>query len=55
MWTTILICLGLFGFAYLVADRVEEKIKDRLDTIEDKLDTIEYALSPRQDPFDGID
>jgi uncharacterized membrane-anchored protein YhcB (DUF1043 family) len=59
MWDYVLIGaligIGIYAIAYLVANEVESRLKDRLDAIEDKLDTIEYALSPRQDPFEGID
>lgn len=51
----LLIGIGIYAIASLVADKVESRLKDRLDAIEDKLDTIEYALSPREDPFEGID
>jgi hypothetical protein len=41
MWTEIfhylLIGIGLYGFASLVADKVESRFNDRLEAIEDKL------------------
>lgn len=51
----LLIGISIYSIASLVTNKVESRLKDRLDAIEDKLDTIEYALSPREDPFEGID
>ena len=51
----LLIGISIYAIASLVADKVESRLKDRLDAIEDKLDTIEYALSPREDSFGGVD
>lgn len=47
----LLIAIGIYAIASLVADKVDSRLKDRLDQLENKLDTIEDALSPRKEPF----
>ncbi|KTD63576.1 hypothetical protein Lsan_1009 [Legionella santicrucis] len=44
MWETILICLGLFGFGYLLADKVADnvvkKMEEKIDELNEKIDEL---------------